>query len=169
MKKAVWSGVLAAFGILAMSTSVFAQAAQATGTVTVNANINPKAKLTLGAASIAFPDLDPDAAPSLTATAALDIDVKARTASNATVTLTVQAGDDLKSGSDTITIDKLTWTGAGASFNASGTSNKTTAQTVVSFQNSGTATGSQTYALANSWTYATGAYSATLTYTLTAP
>jgi hypothetical protein len=169
MRKAVWSGVLAAFGVLMVTTSAFAQAATASGTVTVNANINPKAKLTLGAAAISFPDLDPDAAPSLAATAALTIDVKARTAANATVSLTVQSGDDLKSGTDTIGIDKLTWTGSGTGFAGAGTSNKTTAQTVVSFQNSGTTTGTQSYALANSWTYATGSYSATLTYTLTAP
>jgi hypothetical protein len=34
---------------------------------------------------------------------------------------------------------------------------------------SGNQTGTQTYSLANSWTYATGTYTAALTYTLTVP
>ena len=50
-----------------------------------------------------------------------------------------------------------------------GTSNKTTGQTVVSFANSGNRSGSQTYSLPNSWSYATGSYTATLNYTLVAP
>ena len=95
--------------------------------------------------------------------------MKARTSAGATVALTVLASDDLKSGSNVITIDQLTWVGAGASFAGTGTSNKTTGQTVVSFNNSGSRSGTQTYSLPNSWSYATGAYTATLNYTLVAP
>ena len=44
MKKAVWSGIIAAVGVLALSASVFAQQT-ARGTVTVTPNVNAKAKL----------------------------------------------------------------------------------------------------------------------------
>jgi hypothetical protein len=47
--------------------------------------------------------------------------------------------------------------------------NKATAQTVGSWTGSGNRSGTQSYALANSWNYATGAYTAMATYTLTAP
>ena len=39
MKKAVWSGIVAGIGVLALSTPVFAQA---TATVTVNARGEPR-------------------------------------------------------------------------------------------------------------------------------
>jgi hypothetical protein len=46
---------------------------------------------------------------------------------------------------------------------------RTTAQAVGSWISSGSRTGTQSYTLANAWTYATGTYSTTLTYTLSAP
>ena len=57
----------------------------------------------------------------------------------------------------------------GTNFTGSGVSNASAGQTVASFPGSGTATGTQSYTLDNSWTYATGNYLATLTYTLSAP
>lgn len=164
MKNALWSGIVAA-AILCWSAPAFAQATQ-TGSVNVSANVNAKAKLTLGAATVTFADADPDTTPSMTA-AALSVDVKARTSDAGNVVLTVSAGGDLDSGSATIAISNLTWTAAGAGFQA-GTAN-TTDQTVGSWTGGGTYTGSQTYALANSWDYATGTYAVTLTYTLSAP
>ena len=174
MKKAVWSGILAAAGMLVLSTPVFAQApASADATVTVTANVNAKAKLTINsglAAAISFADADPDVQGTLAANNALSIDVKARTSTNGSVSLTVVAGDDLKSGAtDTIAISNLTWAGSGAGFSATGTSSKAAPVTVASFTGSGNRTGTQNYSLANSWSYATGTYNATLTYTLTAP
>ena len=62
MKKAVWSGIIAAAGVLALSTSVYAQQT-ASGSVLVTANVNAKAKLTINGgatASITFADADPD-------------------------------------------------------------------------------------------------------------
>ena len=94
--------------------------------------------------------------------------VDARTSTAGAVTLTVVAGDDLKSGTDAISIDNLTWTATGTGF-SDGTMNKTTPQSVGSWTGSGTRTGTVTYKLANSLNYATGNYSATLTYTLTSP
>ena len=166
MTKAVWSGVIAAAAIALCSTPAFAQAT-ATGSVTVTANVNAKAKLTLGAASVTFNDADPDVTPLLTATSALSVDVKARTAAASTVTLTVQAGGDLDNGGATIGINNLTWTVTGSNFVA-GTMG-TTASTLASYAGGGNFTGQQTYRLVNSWNYATGTYTATITYTLTAP
>jgi hypothetical protein len=166
MKKAVWSG-LVAVGMLALATPVFAQQTD-TKSLTVNASVLAKAKLDLNAASISFPDQDPDAVAVIPAAAALLIDVKARTSANGSVTLTVQAGGPLTSGTNTIAISALKWTVAGAGMVA-GTAS-TTAVSVGSWTGSGNRNNlTQNYTLDNSWAYNTGTYSATLTYTLTAP
>jgi hypothetical protein len=150
-----------------VGTSSFAQTVVNAPPFTVTANVNAKAKLALGVASISFADADPDTDPTLTATA-FTVDVKARTTANAAVSLTVLAGGDLLSGTDVIPIGNLTWAATGTGFSA-GTSNKVTAQTVGGWTGSGNQAGSQTYSLLNSWAYATGIYTATLTYTLTVP
>ncbi len=166
MTKAVWSGI-AAFGVMVcIAAPAYAQAT-ATGSLSVTATVSAKAKLTLSAASITFADADPDTTPSITA-AGVDVDVKARTSAAGSVTLTVLASDDLASGGNSIPVGNLTWTSAGSGFQ-DGTSNKTVAQSVGSWTGSGNPTGTQTYALVNSWTYATGTYTVTLNYTLTAP
>ena len=164
MKKAVWSGVIAAAAALLISTPVFAQTT-ATASLGVTASVNAKAKLTLGVASITFPDADPDVVTVMTSSA-VTIDVKART--SGTPTLTVLAGGDLTTGSANIPITSLTWTATGSGFIA-GANDKTTAQTVASWGGSGSPSGSQTFSLPNSWSYATGTYTATLNYTLTVP
>ena len=167
MKKAVWRGIIAVAGVLAISTPVFAQAND-TANVAVSVNVSARAKLTLGSAAISFADADPDVTANLTSSA-ISMDVRARTSASGTVALTVLANGDLTTtGGDSIAISGLTWTASGTSF-VSGTSNKTTAQSVGSWTGSGNRTGSHTYSLPNSWTYATGSYSATLTYTLVAP
>jgi hypothetical protein len=168
MTKAVWSGVVAVVFLLVVlfSTNVFAQQT-ATATVNASAAVNAKAKLTI-TGSVAFADADPDATPTISATA-LDITVKARTSPGGSVTLTVVATDDLKTAAnDIIAISNLTWTVTGAGFSG-GTSNTTVEQSVGSWTGPGTRNGTQTYQLTNSWAYATGNYTTTLTYTLTAP
>jgi hypothetical protein len=166
MKKAVWSGIVTAAAVLFLGTPASAQTV--TAGINVTASVNSKAKLTLGTAALSFADADPDDFPSIAAPA-FNVTVKARTTAAAAVTLTVLASDDLKSGTNVITIDNLTWAAAGTGFPAIGTSNKSTAQTVGAWTGSGNQAGSQTYSLANSWDYATGTYTATLTYTLTVP
>ena len=170
MTKAVWSAVkvAAAVGVFSAlsATTAYAQAT-APGTVNVTVNVAAKAKLTLGAASLVFADADPDTTPTLTAPS-LSVDVKARTSSAGSVTLTVLAGGDLINGTANIPVTNLAWTSLGAGFVA-GASNKTTAQSVGSWAGSGTRTGTQVYTLPNSWAYATGTYTVTLNYTLTAP
>ncbi len=166
MKKAVWSGIVAAAALFFLATSAYAQAT-ATGTIGVTATVSARAKLALGTASVTFADADPDTTPTLSS-GAITVDVKARTSAAGTVTLTVLANQDLTSGSDVIPITDLTWTVTGAGFVA-GTGNKVTAQTVGSWTGSGAPSGTHTLSLPNSWTYKTGSYVATLTYTLTAP
>jgi hypothetical protein len=143
-------------------------AAQAVQNVNVNANVNSRAKLTVDGGPVAFADADPDVTPSIAA-GALTVRVKARTGGAASPTLTVIADDDLISGSDAIAIDNITWTVGGTAGFVGGTMDKTVAQTLGSWTGSGNHSDSQIYSLANSWDYATGAYSATITYTLTVP
>jgi hypothetical protein len=164
MRKVVWS--LAAAALLAWTAPAAAQQT-ATATLNVTANVNAKAKLTLGAAGITFNDADPDATPTLTA-ASITVDVAARTGANSTVTLTVEADDDLISGSDTIDISNLTWTAGGDAGFLAGTAAKSEV-TLGSWTGGGARSGTQVYSLVNSWTYATGTYTAMLTYTLTSP
>ena len=157
---------------VAVVTAVISQplgASSATGNVGVTVTVSALAKLSLSASTITFPNADPDTTPSIAATeGAITITAKAKTATGAAVALTVLAANDLKSGTDTITIGNVTWAASGTGF-AAGTMNKTSAQPVGSWTGSGTRSGTQTYALANSWTYPTGNFSTTATYTLTAP
>ena len=166
MSKAVWTAV-AALTVFAVASSA---AAQSTATATVNVTVNVSARATLdlhGTNSVTFADADPDTTPSISAPV-MTVDVKGRTSGGSNVTLTVVSNQDLTSGSDTIAIGNLTWTASGTGFSA-GTMNKITAQTVGSWTGSGSHGGTVTLALANSWAYNAGAYTATLTYTLTAP
>jgi hypothetical protein len=169
MKKAVWNGIIAAVGALALSTPAFAQ--PNTAIVNVNANVAAKAKLTVSANAISFADADPDVTAVIPASLPLDITVKARTTALNPVSLTVQAGSNLVDGSNSIAISALKWsssTASGMPFNATGTSS-TSGATVLAFAGSGTAVGTQNYTLDNSWAYVTGTYVTVLTYTLSAP
>jgi hypothetical protein len=167
MTKAVWSAAAAAATVLFVASPVFA-ASTDTKTLNVSATVNARAKLTLSAGSISFGDADPDTTATITQATPLTVDVKTRTAAASNVTLTVLADGDLMSGSDPIAINNLTWTtGAGLS---AGTMSSTAAVSLGSWTGSGNHTGmTQTYSLANSWTYAVGNYTAIVTYTLTAP
>lgn len=144
-------------------------AATSTGSVSASVTISAMAKLALSAATVTFANADPDASPSIAATeGAVTITAKGKTSTGGTIALTLVAADDLKSGSDSIPISNVTWTASGTGF-ASGMLSKAAAQTVGTWTNSGSRTGTQTFALANSWSYAAGNYSTTATYTLTAP
>ncbi len=159
--------VLAVGLILALMAGV-AFAASDEKNLTVNAQVDARAKLTLGASTINFPDADPDEVPSISASQnPVTVTAKVRTGKNSTATLEHQAAGDLKSGGDEISISNVTWTATGTGY-VSGTMN-TTKQTAGSWVGSGSRTGSFSYFLANSWDYATGNYTVTTTYTLTAP
>jgi len=144
-------------------------ASTSAGNVAVSVTVSAAAKLALGVSTITFVNADPDLVAAIPASeGAIAITAKAKTATGALVTLTVIANNDLASGLDAIAITNVKWTASGAGFTA-GTLSKTAAQTVASWSGSGARTGSQSYALTNNWSYPTGIFSATATYTLTAP
>ena len=152
---------------------VEAMAASTTAGLTVNATVGNSLKLELGGganAAINFSDADPDNVTSIPANEnALSVAAKARVAPLSVVTLTCLASADLVSGGNTIGINNVTWTvGSGSGFQA-GTMSKGAAQTAGSWSGPAEHNGSFNYFLANSWGYAPGSYSATVTYTLTSP
>lgn len=158
-----------AAAILAASLAQPLAAATSAGNVNVSVTIAAAAKLALSASTVTFANADPDVTLKIPAgEGAISITAKAKTATGAAVTLTVIAASDLASGGDSIAVTNVTWTASGAGFTP-GTMNKTTAQTVGSWTGSGTRAGTQSYALTNSWSYPTGTFSTTATYTLTAP
>ena len=159
-------GLSTAAAVILMSSSAYAQTT-ATAGLNVTVTVAARARLTLGAPSLTFADQDPATVPTLTA-AALTVDVAARTAPASNITLTVLASQNLTSGSNTIPVSTLSWTASGAGF-AAGASSTATAQSVGAWTGPGARSGTQTYSLPNSWTYAVGTYTTTLNYTLTAP
>ncbi len=151
------------------SVATAALGASATTNVTVNSAVGARASLVFGTTTIGFPDADPGTVSSIPATQnAVSVTASVRSGSSSVSTLQVQAAGDLTSGSDTIPISNVTWTATGAGF-VPGTMNKATAQTAGSWTGPGQRSGSFSYFMANSWNYATGNYSVTVTYTLSAP
>jgi hypothetical protein len=148
--------------------------ASATKDVTLSATVNSSAKLTLATSTITFPDADPDAAFPIPANEnGAIVTAKVKTGSATSATLKVLAADDLKSGTDTIAITNVTSTATNStgSFFTAGpvTWSKSSPGAPVGGGNSGSYAGTFNWFLANSWTYATGVYTANATYTLTAP
>ncbi len=165
MKKIGLAMVLS-LGLLMMAAPVFA--ASDTKNLTVNATVAARAKLTLGSAAINFNDADPDSGPISANENPVSVDVKIRTGSSSTATLTHQAAGDLTSGSDVIAITNVSWTAGGSGFVA-GTMDSATPQSAGSWTGSGDRSSTFSFSLANSWSYAAGSYTASSTYTLTAP
>lgn len=140
--------------------------------LTINATVSSTAKLTLTGGPVNFPDADPDTTANITSANVVTIDAKAKTGSASAITLTCKANTDLTSGGNTIGIDQISWAGAdtiGTGFAASGTMSKDSDVAVGGWTGSGARQGTQTYTLVNSWSYATGSYSAVVVYTLTVP
>jgi hypothetical protein len=160
-------GFVLVFGIVLVAAGSAPAAAQ-TANATLNASINGLARLSVSSTTISFPDADPDAVANVAAAPGpITVTAKARTSLNGTVTLTVRASGPLRSGLQTITASNITWTATGAGFVA-GTVSSTAATSVASWIGSGVRSGTQTYLFKNLWTYPTGTYTLTLTYTLTA-
>lgn len=145
-----------------------AQAASDQQTLTINANVAARAKLSLSPSTINFADADPDDYPRVAADSPVAVTAKVRTGASSTATLSVLANGDLVSGSDTIPIAKVSWTASGAGF-VDGTMSKSAAQPVASWSGSGSRSGTMNFSLVNEWGYATGNYTQTAVYTLTAP
>jgi hypothetical protein len=155
--------------MLVLGALVQLSAAVRTDTATASVTIAALAKLSLSATAVTFLDASPDTVPSIPASGgAITITTKARTTPGSGVNLSVLASDDLRSVTSTIPVSAVTWTVTGTGFVA-GTMSTTVAQSVASWVGSGSRAGTQLYALANSWIYATGSYSASFTYTLSAP
>jgi len=162
----MWAGLAALAAALAAPCL---DAASLTRNATMTATVNSLAKLTLSRGTLSFPDADPDTTAAIPASGGpLTLTAKARTAIGSTITLSVQASADLQSGLDTIPISKIAWTATGPGF-VDGVLSSAAAQAVGAWVSSGSWSGTQSYVLSNSWDYVPGTYSATLTYTLTAP
>ena len=158
-----------AVGFAAVWLGLAAGAAGQTATATLSAGVAPLARLSISVNSLTFPDSDPDLMPQVPAAQGpVSITAKARASQNAVVMLTVQATDNLRSGTTVLPASLITWTGSGPGFVA-GTLNATVPQTVASWTGSGARTGTQSYQLDNRWTHPTGTYSVTLVYILSAP
>ena len=137
--------------------------------VNINAPLASSALLTITPSSINFPNADPDTVPSIPASEnPVTVTANAQISKNQTATLTAIALGDLVSGSNTIPIGNVTWAASGSGFRA-GTMSKTTSQLAGSWTKSGNYSGTFSFFLHNSWSYATGNYTQTVTYTLTAP
>jgi hypothetical protein len=127
-------------------------------------------ELSLNPRVVTFPSSDPDTTP-VVAAAPLNVTYRIRANGNNPWTLTVLAQGDLNSGSQTVDISNVTWVATPAPPFQGGTLSRTVAQTLASGTgNSNPAsTGSVTFRLANSWTYAAGIYTQTVVFTLAAP
>jgi hypothetical protein len=168
MKKTHFIVSIVPLAVLLISVLAFA-GDQATTNLTINATVNARAKLTVSTNTINFPDADPDSTPSISAAEnGVSVTVKVRTGSASVATLAHQAAGDLSSGKNSIPISNVTWTAAGSGF-SKGVMSSSAAQAVGSWTGSGTQSGTLNFALANSWDYATGTYTASSTFTLTAP
>jgi hypothetical protein len=172
MKKVILILVIGlGLALILMAGGAFAADTTDSKNLTINATVSATAKLILSPLTIAFPNADPDDMPTITSPDVVTVTAKAKTSKGSTVTLQVLANGDLtESGhSATIPISNVKWeatTGAGF---VSGTMNKTAAQTAGSWSDSGDRPGTFTYKLTNSWSYSTGNYTQTATYTLSAP
>jgi hypothetical protein len=159
--------------VLAFAVWVFAAfatpAKAQTSTATLSADIRTLAKLTLSTSSVSFPDADPDLVAQVPALGGpIAITAKSRATGVAQVILTVVAADDLRSGIQVIGASAITWTATGAGFQP-GTLGKTAPVTLAQWTGSGVRSGTQQLMFRNLWTYATGTYTVSLTYTLTSP
>jgi hypothetical protein len=144
------------------------RAAAQTETATLSASLTGIARLSLSSSAITFPDSDPDTVPQIVALPGpITMTAKARAIPGGAVLLTVQASDDLRSGLDTIPAANITWTATGAGF-IDGTLSASMSTTVGSWINSGVHTGAVAFSFLNLWTYPTGTYTLTMTFTLSA-
>jgi hypothetical protein len=165
MTKAFKSGALA----LALVGLGAAEAAAQTVTQnnTATAVVAGRARLDITGA-VAFADADPETT-AIIDSAALNLAVRVRTTPLNSYNLTVQAGGDFVGPDGTIPIGNLSWLTAGPGGFAAGTASSTVAVPLGNWTGPGARIGTQTYRLVNSWDYAPGTYTVTLTYTLTVP
>lgn len=160
---------MVAMALLSLGLPLCLNAGTSIVTMDVGADNPSTAQLTITPSTIHFPNANPNVVPMIPAQeSSVSVTANAQIDALSTATLTVLALGDLISGSDTIPITKVSWTSTGDGFTA-GTLNKDAPVSAGSWQGPGEHTGAFSFFMANSWTYATGTYSQTVTYTLTAP
>jgi hypothetical protein len=163
----VCAATFAAFAL----TCTIARADTSVQTQTLTCTIDSAASLTMAEDTVTFDPHNPAAMASIAAdeNGSSTITSNATTLTDSTVTLTVEAGSALTDlTSDTIAADNVTYTCTGAGY-VGGTLSSSAPTSVGSWTGPGTHVGAISYFLANSFNYSTGVYTATLTYTLTAP
>jgi hypothetical protein len=155
-------------GLFLTSVSVFA--VQQGQNLTVNMGVVARAKLTVTPSTINFPDADPDAVPSIPANEnAISVTANVRTGASSTATLTHRASGDLSTGSGIkIPIGNVSWTATGTGY-VGGKMSSSSDVLAGSWAGSGSYGGNFSYFIVNSWSYTTGNYTVSTTYTLTAP
>jgi hypothetical protein len=127
-------------------------------------------RLFLSTSTITFASADPDTTPSIVSPA-VTVSYRVRNNNGGNWIITLLADGDLTSAAGTIDITNVTWTATPAPPFQSGTLSHTLAQRLAGGQGTvqNTLTGNVVFALANSWTYNVGVYSATISFTLVAP
>lgn len=139
-------------------------------TMDVGADNPTTISLTIDSTSINFANSSPTTRSKVQATPnTVTVTASANIDTSTTATLTVRAGGDLVSGGNTIPIGNVSWTAAGDGFVSGPTALANTPVTAGSWQGPDQHVGTFSFFLANSWSYATGNYSQTVTYTLSAP
>jgi hypothetical protein len=126
--------------------------------------------LTISPPTITFANADPDTTPSIPAPA-ITVNYRVRNNASGSWRVTLLSGSDLTAGSAVIPISNVTWTATPAPPFQNGTLSQTLAQTLASGSGNvqNPSSGTVVFRLANSWTYNAGTYTATVTFTLTAP
>jgi hypothetical protein len=124
--------------------------------------------LQLSPSNILFPDASPDLVPAIGPVTVLAT-VKAVGAPGYPWLLTLVANSDLRSGPDVIPISVLSWTASPNPPFVDGTMSTVTPRLVGSGIAHINATARFDFTMLNSWNYNAGTYSATATFTLSAP
>jgi hypothetical protein len=127
-------------------------------------------ELSITPSSFSFPSADPDVTP-VVSSPALTIRYRIQQNIGAEWRVTVLANGDLESGGGSIPISNVSWVATPSPPFQNGTLSATVEQLVASGNgNSNPArTGSITFRLVNSWTYAAGVYSQSFVFTISAP
>jgi hypothetical protein len=168
MKKAVWTAVTAV-ALLVCARAASAQTTLATEQINATITVTSQARLILSG-PVSFADADPDTIPTLVSPD-VSVTARARVAPTETLEVTVVSNNaffDTVNGTSTIPVAGMTWTATGTGFNANGTMS-TSATQVATWTGAANHTGTQTYSMPNSWTYAPGTHVVVLTYTLAIP
>jgi len=160
---------IVAMALISLSMPLSLNAGSSIITIEADADNSSTIQMNIDKTSINFPSANPGSVPKIASSQnPVTITASAQIDDLSTATLTVTATADLASGTDKIPIGNVTWTVTGDGFFDGAMSNGTSFK-VGSWQGPNQHVGVFAFSLVNSWSYATGNYSATVTYTLTAP